>query len=189
MKRLNFIDALWFAVALSVIGSVLAALLAPLCSGVLLSRALCTALALAYVLFLLMRSRLRSGRVSLLAAWLLAALSIALLCPSLLSMVAAHLVLIWLTRALLFHGSALTALVDLGLCTLSLAAACWALIQTGSVFISLWCVLLVQAACALLPARLGAAGSAGKAGSDDDQRFAHAARAAEQALQALSSPR
>ena len=189
MKRLSFIDALLFAVALSVVASVLAVLLAPLCSGALLSRGLCTALALAYVLFLLMRSRLRSGRVSLLVAWSLAALAIALLCPSLLSMVAAHLVLIWLTRALLFHSSALTALADLGLCALSLAAACWALMQTGSVLISLWCLFLVQAACALLPVRLGNPGRAGIAGSDNEQRFAHAARAAERALQALSSPR
>ena len=189
MKRLSFIDALWFAVALSVIGSVLAVLLAPLGSGVQLSRALCTALALAYVLFLLTRSRLRSGRVSLLAAWSLAALAIALLCPSLLSMVAAHLALIWLMRALLFHTSALSALADLGLCALSLAAGCWALMQTGSVLISLWCLLLVQAACALLPARPGAAGSTCTTSSDHDQGFAHAVRAAEQALQALSSPR
>ena len=189
MKRLSFIDALLVALILSVIGSVLAVLLAPLCGGVLLSRGLCTALALAYVLFLLMRSRIRSGRVSLLAAWSLAALAIVLLCPSLLSMVAAHLVLIWLVRTLLFLSSPLVALADLVLCVLSLAAASWALLQTGSVFVSLWCLLLVQAACALLPTQLGKAGRAGQAGNNDEQRFAHAARVAEQALQTLSSPR
>ena len=189
MKRLSFIDALLFAAALSVIGSVLAVLLAPLCSGVLLSRALCTALALAYVLFLLMRSRLRNGRVSLLAGWLLAALAIALFCPSLLTVVAAHLTLIWLIRALLFHSSLLTALADLGLCALSLAAGCWALMETGSVLISLWSLGLVQAACALLPTRLGAARRMANALTDDEQRFTSAARVAEQALQSLSSPR
>lgn len=189
MQRLSFIDALLFAVALSVIGAGLALVLAPLCSGVLLSRGLCTALALAYVLFLLVRSRLRSGRVSLLVMWLLAALAITLFAPTLLAMVAAHLVLIWLTRALLFHRSGLTALADLALCALSLAAACWALLHTGSVFISLWCLLLVQAACALLPARLGKPPTPDQRDTNDDQRFAQAARAAEQALQALSAPR
>ena len=189
MKRLSFIDALLCAVALSIIGSMVAVLLAPLCSGVLLSRGLGTALALAYVLFLLMRSRLRSGRVSLMAVWSLAALAIAFLCPSLLSMVVAHLVLIWLVRTLLFLSSPLLALADLALCALSLAAACWALKQTGSVLVSLWCLLLVQATCALLPAHLGKPATAQQRGRDDDQDFARAARAAEQALQSLSSPR
>ena len=189
MKRLSFIDALLFAAALSVIGSVLAVLLAPLCSGVLLSRALCTALALAYVLFLLMRSRLRNGRVTLLAGWSLAALAIALFCPSLLTLVAAHLTLIWLIRALLFHSSLLTALADLGLCALSLAAGYWALMETGSLFLSLWSLGLVQAACALLPTRLGAARSVANASTDDEQRFTSAARVAEQALQSLAAPR
>ena len=189
MKRLSFVDALVLALVLSVSGGVTATMLGPLCSGVLLSRALCTALAFVYVLFLIMRSRLRSGRVSLLATWLLAALAIVLFSPSLLVMVIAHLVLIWLTRGLLFHRSVLSALADLGLCALSLATAAWALLETGSVFISLWCLLLVQAACVLLPARLGNPACAGTEVDDNNTRFAHAARAAEQALHALSSPR
>jgi hypothetical protein len=189
MKRLSFIDALLCAVALSVLGSVLAVLLAPLCSGVLLSRGLCTVLALAYVLFLLMRSRLRSGRVSLLAVWSLAALAIVLFSPSLLSMVAAHLALIWLVRTLLFLSSPLLALADLVLSALSLAAGCWALMETGSVLLSLWSLLLVQATCTLLPARLGKPATARATDADHEQGFAHAARAAEQALQILSSSR
>ena len=189
MRRLSFIEALVLALVLSVIGGVTASMLAPLCSGVLVSRALCTALAFVYVLFLLMRSRLRSGRVSLLTAWLLAALGIVLFSQSLLIMVIAQLVLIWLIRALLFHRSVLSALADFGLCALSLAAAAWSLRETGSVFISLWCLLLVQAACVLLPARLGTPARASAEVDENNTRFAHAARAAEQALFALSSPR
>ncbi len=90
---------------------------------------------------------------------------------------------------LLFHSSLLTALADVGLCALSLALGCWVLMGTGSVLSSVWSLGLVQAACALLPTRLGAARSVAHASPDDEQRFAHAARAAEQALQALSSPR
>ena len=98
-------------------------------------------------MFLLMRSRLRHGRVSLLAGWSLAALAIALLCPSLLTLVAAHLTLIWLIHALLFHSSLLTVLADVGLCALSLAAGCWVLMETGSVLSSVWSLGLAGRVC------------------------------------------
>ena len=90
---------------------------------------------------------------------------------------------------LLFHSSLLTALGGLGLCALSLAAGCWVLMETGSVLSSVWSLGLVQAACALLPTRPGAARSAANTRTDAERHFARAARAAEQALQALSSPR
>ena len=187
MMRLSFIEALLFAAGLSAAGTLLAHVLSPLFGLALISRALCSALSLAYVLFLLMRSRLQRGRVSLLTGWLCAAVLIALLCPSLLSMVAAHLSLIWLTRALLFHASLLTALADLGVSALSLAAGCWALLETDSLFAGLWCLCLVQAGCALLPLRLGKAGPSSVAGSDHEQRFTRAARVAEQALRTRAS--
>jgi hypothetical protein len=101
-------------------------------------------------------------------------------------MSAAHLTLIWLARALLFHTSLLTALADLVLSALSLAAGCWALLVTGSLFASLWSLCLVQATCALLP---GSAGRAPRIGGAHEQRFAAAARAAEQALRALAHSR
>lgn len=184
MKRLAFADALLFAAVLSAAGTVLAHLLSPLLGVALISRGLCSLLALAYVLFLVLRSRLKRGRVSLLALWMAAAFAIALLCPSLLSMAAAHLTLIWLTRALLFHASVMTALADLAVTALSLAAGCWALVETGSLFASLWSLCLAQACCALLPLRRDR-GSA----RDADQRFRHAARAADEALRALNPSR
>ena len=186
MKRLGFMPALGFALGVSVLGTLLAKILSPLFAGALLARALCTALSFAYVLFLLARSSQRRGRVSLLAVWCCAALAIALLCPSLLSMSAAHLTLIWLARALLFHKSLLTALADLLLSALSLAAGCWALFATGSLFASLWSLCLVQAACALLP---GSAGRDPRIDAAFEQRFAAAARAAEQALRVLAHSR
>ena len=186
MKRLSFFEALCFALALSAAGTLLSHVLSPWFGVALISRGLCTLLGLAYVLFLLIRSRLRRGRVSLLMGWLCAALAIAVFCPSLLSMAAAHLTLIWLTRALLFHTSLLTALADLAVSALSLAAGCWALLETGSVFASLWSLGLMQAGCALLPLHLN---RSAPAHSDDDLRFSRAARTAEQALRALASSR
>jgi hypothetical protein len=186
MKRLGFMPALGVALGLSVLGTLLVKILSPLFAGALLARALCTALSLAYVLFLLARSGRRRGRLSLLVVWCFAALAIALLCPTLLSMSAAHLTIVWLARALLFHTSLLTALADLVLSALSLAAGCWALLVTGSLFASLWSLCLVQATCALLP---GSAGRAPRIDGGHEQRFAAAARAAEQALRALAHSR
>ncbi|MBK8958236.1 MAG: hypothetical protein IPM80_07330 [Proteobacteria bacterium] len=184
MKRLTFIEAAITALALSVVGAVLAAVLTPLFGVTLVSRALCLLLALAYVLFLLARSRHHHGRVTLLAAWALAAVAITLLCPTLFSMVAAHLTLVWLTRALLMHTSVFTAMADLLLCGLSLAAGCWAFVETASVFAGLWSLGLVQAACSLLPLKPRPV-----ARHDADQAFTHAARAAEQALRAFERAR
>jgi hypothetical protein len=104
-------------------------------------------------------------------------------------MAAAHLILIWLTRALLFHATLLTALADLGVSALSLAAGCWALLETGSLLASLWSLCLMQAACALLPSRVGKSAARSGTDNDDEQRFSRAARAAEQALEQLTSSR
>jgi hypothetical protein len=184
VKRLTFIEAAVTALALSVVGAVLAAVLTPLFGVTLVSRALCLLLALAYVLFLLARGRHRHGRVTLLAAWALAAVVITLLCPTLFSMVAAHLTLVWLTRALLMHTSVFTAMADLLLCGLSLAAGCWAFVETASVFAGLWSLGLVQAACSLLPLE-----PRSLARHDAHDAFTHAARAAEQALRAFERAR
>ena len=184
MKRLSFMDAVLVALVFSGAGALLAAVLTPLLGVALVSRALCVLLALAYVLFLIARSGLRHGRVTLLCAWLLAAIAITFLCPTLFSMAAAHLTLVWLTRALLMHTGVFTAMADLMLCALSLAAGCWAFVETASVFASLWTLGLVQAASALLPMRRDTVRA-----HDDDADFSQAARAAEQALRAFERAR
>ena len=187
MKRPSFFEGVGLALLFAGAGSVLFTLLAPWFGAALLLRGLCSASALAYVLYLVARSRLRSGRVTLFVAWTVVAAVIAVLSPSLLIMVVAHLVVMWLLRAVLFHTSLLTALADLALSGLALAAACWALLATGSVFVTLWSLWLVQAAFALLPAHLGDQRRSRQHDHDRAQRFKRAARSAEQALRTLSS--
>lgn len=180
MKRLSFIDALLAALALSTVGALLCQILMPLLGVTLVARGLGLLLALAYVMFLLARSRVTHGRLTLLTLWLLAALAITLLCPTLFSMAAAHLTLVWLSRSLLMHDSVLAALGDLLISALSLAAGCWAFAETASVFASVWTVGLLQAACTLLPRR-----DTPRTEQSAEQSFTHAARAAEQALRAF----
>lgn len=179
MKRLSFIEAVLAALALSTVGAVLFQILMPVFGVTLVARGLGLLLALAYVMFLLARSRITRGRLTLLTLWMLAALAITLLCPSLFSMAAAHLTLVWLSRSLLMHGSVLAATGDLLISAVSLAAGCWAFAETASVFASVWTVGLLQAACSLLPSR-----ETPRTQHHAEHSFNHAARAAEQALRA-----
>jgi hypothetical protein len=107
--------------------------------------------------------------------------------PPLLLYVCLHLGAIWLIRSLYFYSSALSALADLGLNGLSLAAAVWAVTRTGSVFLGVWCFFLVQALFVAIPKRIGRRPGTGQDGHDSEARFQHAYRAAETAVRKLSS--
>ena len=74
---------------------------------------------------------------------------------------------------------------DLALNGVSLAAAVWAVNQTGSLFVSIWCFFLVQALFVAIPASMKQ--KAGQTGESHKDRFQHAYRAAETALRKLST--
>ena len=58
---------------------------------------------------------------------------------------------VWLARALYFHGSLFAAALDFGLVSLGLAAAGWALLDTGSLAAALWYFFLLQSLFGCLP--------------------------------------
>ncbi|MEA3290863.1 MAG: hypothetical protein U9Q71_00905 [Pseudomonadota bacterium] len=144
---------------------------------------------LVYLLYLLSRSRERVGRVTVLAAWGVAAGVIWFLAPSPALYLLLHIGLIWLVRSLYFYSSVLSVLADLGLNGLSLAMAVWAALQSGSVFLSLWSFFLVQALFVAIPPRLGPKAGERRPERDEEDRFQHAHRAAETALRKISSIR
>ncbi|MCC7413302.1 MAG: hypothetical protein IT495_16930 [Gammaproteobacteria bacterium] len=187
MTRPGFIEGVAVALIASLAGGVLYFVL-PVAPGTGALRLLITAIALGYLLYLLRRSRKRIGRVTTLAAWALAALALWWLVPSLALYALAHLGLLWLVRSLYFYASALSSLADLGLTALGFAAAVWAAVQTHSVVLAIWCLFLVQALCAAIPAHWNTRGS-GVTGSAAPDRFEHAHRAAEDAVRRLSAAR
>jgi hypothetical protein len=149
MRRPGFLEGVGFALAASLAGAAAHAALAAAGTGSL--RLTIAGLALGYLLYLLARARVRTGRVTALAAWGLAAVGLWLAAPPLPLFLLLHGGLLWLVRALFFHGGFLAALADLGLVLAGLAAAVWAAAGTASLLLAVWCFFLVQAAFAAIP--------------------------------------
>ncbi len=186
MKRPNFLDGVLVALVASLLGTLLYSVLVPTWPGGPVLRLLITAIALGYVIYLLRRSPERVGRVTVLAVWGLAAGVIWSLGPPLLLYLSLHLGLVWLIRSLYFYSSMLSALADLGLSGLSLAATVWAASHSQSLFLSIWCLFLVQALFAVIPASMPRNGGKTPTHQEHD-RFERAHQAAETALRKLSS--
>jgi hypothetical protein len=187
MKQPTFLEGAAVALAASCFGSVsYAALTGLFPSGVALRLAL-AGIGLGYVIYLLSRSPERVGRIAALTVWALAAGTTWLLQPSLLLYVLVHLSFIWLIRSLYFHAGVFSALADLGLTGLGLVAAIWVATESGSVFLSIWCLFLVQALFVAIPTSLGRGSGANQPDDDDPERFQRAQRRAEAALRKLTS--
>jgi len=187
MKLPGFLEGAAVALGASIIGSVTySALTSFFVSGVVM-RLLIVAIGLGYVVYLLSRSRERVGRITTIALWLLVAGITWFTAPPLILYLMVHLGLIWLIRSLYFYSSLFSAIADLGLNGVSLAAAVWALNQTGSLFVSIWCFFLVQALFVAIPANMKQKAGQNQTPESREDQFQHAYRAAETALRKLSS--
>jgi hypothetical protein len=187
MKQPTFPEGVSVAIAASLVGSMLYTAIDTVFPGVPVLRLLIAAISLAYVVYLLSRSPERIGRVTAVAAWVLVAGVLWFTQPPLLLYVGVHLGTIWIIRSLYFYSSALSALSDMGLNGLSLAAATWAVSRTGSVFLGIWCFFLMQALFVFIPKSITRKPGAAPAGHEHDDRFQHAYRSAEAAVRKLSS--
>ncbi len=183
--KATFLEGALVAALTSLVGSMLYHVLQPLYGGDAVLRGLSPLLGLGYVAYLLVRCRVRIGHMTILVAWTVAALAIAVLSSSVLCTLAAHLGLVWLVRSFIYHARVLPALADLVLSGLSLIAAAWAVAQTQSLCAALWCLMLVQAMFPWIPTSAPAKPT--RAPSSAPARFVRAQRAAVAALSALSS--
>lgn len=184
MKRPTFFEGVGVAFGASLLGGILHGALSGLFFGAWPLYMLLTAIALGYLLYLLSRSQERVGRVSTLLLWSLISATAWLLGLPLPLYLLLQLGLIWLVRSLYFYSSLFCALADLGLTALGLAAALWALFQSGNLFLAIWCFFLLQALFVAIPASLDRQGKSQQAEEDS---FQHARRAAEAALHKLTS--
>ena len=184
MNRPTFLEGVVVALLAAVLGGSLHVVLTAMFSPTVTARLLIAALSLGYVLYLLTRSRGKTGRLTALTGWGALAVLAWWLAPSLPLYALQHLVFIWLVRSLYFQGGVLAGLLDGGLCGLGLAVALAALLRSGSPALAIWCFFLVQALFSAIPA-----GWPGKnaAVSLPDDRFEHAHRSAEAALRRLTS--
>jgi hypothetical protein len=187
MKQPTFPEGVSVALAASLAGGVLYSAMGAVFPGIPVLRLLIAGISLAYVVYLLSRSPERVGRITATAAWLLIAGVLWFTQPPLLLYVFVHLGALWVIRSLYFYSSTLSALADMGLNGLSLAAAIWAVTWTGSVFLGIWCFFLVQALFVFIPKSIRRKPGAVRAGDEREDRFQHAYRSAEAAVRKLSS--
>ena len=189
MKRPTFFEGVVVALIASVFGAAVFSVPAMIFAGSSIHRLVIAGIGLAYVLYLLARSQERVGRVTVVAVWLVVAAATWWLAPPLPIYVAAHVGMVWLIRSLYFHASALSALADLGLNGLALAAALWAGIQTHSLWLGIWCFFLVQALFVAIPPHWRRPRPGQPPTPDAADRFEAAHQVAESALRKSSSVR
>jgi hypothetical protein len=183
MNRPTFLNGVGFAAALAFATAACVALLGLYIGAGLVVLFAIPAVAFAYIVYLLVSSRERTGRLTILAAWLVLAIVTAWLTPPLTVYVAVHLAALWLVRSLYYHASVVPALADLALLGLGIAAFAWALTSTGSVFLATWCFFLVQALFTAIPTSI--TGGCRTAGMTDNSDFERARRSADEALRVL----
>jgi hypothetical protein len=188
MKHPTFLEGVAVALIASIGGSILFTTVSPMMENLQLVKLLVAGLGLLYTLYLFSRSRERLGRIVTLSAWCISAAIIWIINPPLTLYLLMHIGLIWLIRSLYFYTSLFSALADLGLSGLSLAAAVWAAVHTGSIFLSIWCFFLLQALFTAIPSDLKKrTSSLVEKNIPPVDRFQQAEQAAEAALRRLSS--
>ncbi len=183
MKRPTFLEGVGVALVACIIGGVLYAVLPPLFGWESPLRALIAGLGLAYIVYLLNRSQARVGKVTVASFWLVGAVALWLVHPPITVYLLFHAGAVWLVRSLYFYGGLIPAVLDLALTGFGLAAALWAAIGTGSMFVALWCFFLCQALFTGIPRILRPKRREPAA----DAPFDRAHRAGQAALRTLSS--
>ncbi|MCP4768754.1 MAG: hypothetical protein GY875_21140 [Gammaproteobacteria bacterium] len=188
MKNPGILDGVTLAVIIS-LGAALASLLLGglLVYGVLFEL-LIYAATLVYLLYLLKRSQARIGRVVVIAGWAVTSLGCWFFNVDLIQQVLIQAGIIWLVRSLYFHGSLFSALLDFGLVSAGLAAATWALVNTGSLAAALWSFFLLQSLFCWLPQLARKHGGEGLGNDPQPSSFQSAHRVATDAVRKLSQP-
>ncbi|MCW8907348.1 MAG: hypothetical protein OQL28_08860 [Sedimenticola sp.] len=186
MNRPALLEGCGVALAASLTGSLLFALFSPMIGSDTLLRLLIAGLGFGYILYLMRRSGQKTGRLLTLAAWSVSTLLIGLLVSSLPLYLLLHIGLVWLIRSFYFHSSLFPAIADLGLSGLGAAAIVWALLQSGSLLLAIWCYFLLQAFFSTIPT-LGRPATGKSDQPERGDRFRRAEQAAEAALRKLSS--
>lgn len=181
----GFLEGVGVALLLSIAGAAVFAMFHPFMAVGFLLRLLLGGISLFYVLYLLMRSRERVGRVTVLTVWLLASVIIWLFYPPILLYATLHLALIWLVRSLYFYSGVLPSLLDFGLNALAILLAVVAGLHTESLFVGLWCFFLCQALFVFIPSTVQHKPALSRQGVED--RFERAHHAAMAAVRKLSS--
>jgi|TARA_Y100000310_G_scaffold200189_2_gene200195 hypothetical protein len=184
MSRPTFFQEVVVALALSALGSALFAVLGQVTSPDMALKGIVSLVAMGYSGYLLGRCRITSGRVTMTITWFTIAAACWFGNLPLGALVLVHVGMVWVIRSLFYHVSPMAAFVDLILSGLGLAASVWAMMQSESLFMTMWCYFLVQALFVAIPTRVRPLAANHQ---QHEQQFQSAYRNAEAALGKLSA--
>jgi len=187
VNKVTFIEGAGIALLISIAGSVFFTGMVSLLSGGFVFKLLVMLVSLGYIIYLLMRSAEKSGRVTVLFSWLLTMLINYLLVDSALLFVSFHIAAIWLIRSFYYYNSVLSSLTDLVVTAFSLVATVIAWHSTHSLLISLWCFFLIQALYVYIPRQFSGKTLPSIPDSLSGQGFERAYKCAEIAIRKLST--
>lgn len=185
MKKATFMEGVGIALIASIVVASLFTVMSSLFIGGNLFKLLVAALSFVYILYLLMRSKERVGRVSVIVIWFAVTLTSFVFISSIMLYVAIQLFMIWLMRSLYFYNSIFSALIDLAMTSMSLVVAMWALSVSGSLFLTFWSFFLVQALFVYIPKNFSSkkeSESSQFSHYSEDDKFEYAYHAAEVAV-------
>jgi len=187
MKSMSFVRGIGIALVLALACSILFSVLTSFLGSAEALRLLIPAATFAYLLCLLGRSRHRTGRITAILLWCVAAIGLWFLIPGIGLYLIVHGVLIWAVRSVYWYSGVLCALLDLALTLTSLATAVWAAQHTASVFLSVWCLFLIQALFVFIPTEIRKRGKSRRTRQPEWDNFTRAQHAADAALRRLSA--
>lgn len=182
MKKATFMEGVGIALISSIAVASLFTVMSSLFIGGSLFNLLIAALSFIYILYLLIRSKERVGRVSVIVIWFAITLTSLLFISSIMFYVAIQLFMIWLIRSLYFYNSVFSALLDLAMTGMSLVVAMWALSVSGSLFLTFWSFFLVQALFVYIPKNFASKKDPESSHQIDGDKFEYAYHAAEVAV-------
>lgn len=182
MKKATFMEGVGIALISSIAVASLFTVMSSMFIGGSLFNLLVAVLSFVYILYLLMRSKERVGRVSVIVIWFAITLTSLVFISSIMLYVAIQLFMIWLIRSLYFYNSVFSALLDLAMTGMSLVVAMWALSVSGSLFLTFWSFFLVQALFVYIPKNFASKKESESSHQPKDDKFEYAYHAADVAV-------
>jgi hypothetical protein len=154
MNTPNFKEGLLIAFVLSFMGSVFFYGISWFVSSFNQIYFTASLLSFCYLTYLSMRSKVKTGRITALTIWMVITLSSWFMSVPISLFVLIQLAIIWMLRSLYFYSSLFSSIADLFLTAVSISAALWAGFHSGTLFLALWCLFLIQSLFVFIPAAL-----------------------------------
>ena len=188
MSRPSFVEGIVLALIVSIAASFSYAVMTWVLSGFGAVQLLITMISFSYVLYLLIRSDEKIGRVVVMCVWVFVACSVWVLDVPLSLFCLSHLMMTWIVRSLYYYASIVSSLIDFALISLSLLFSTWAFYQTGGVFISIWSFFLMQSLFVWIPVQINPLKKT-KSSKINGNEFNQAFKNANVAIQKLTTSR